>query len=515
MKFKHCNPILLSALLSLPVISLGQGNYAAFELARAENFEPLYTEDFDGDGRKDIIVPFYSAAVGRELHIHYQQADGGFRNQPQRIEIKSEIIAVGFADLRPEPGLELVLLANNGVFSLSTQIEGYVGNLQPIQQWDLIASMPNLERVQFIDALPDINADGHADLLLPGQEEYLLLTGNEAGEFNALSRFSTINQNLTQLQRRNRDAEMDANLGINAEDGIVIRVNRQAPTPYQGFVSSWREEKVPDALLNSESWMPNAYFAQLNNDELGDLAYINVGDDGYGQLNIHYQDTTGGFAAEADWTGSIDTSGSLRLEDMDDDGLEDLLRLDGDGNEWEAHLYRNTGGQFDLESPQQVMRFSGYDVRIEFIKLTADSNPVMSVSYYTIPVVEAIRSASINRVQLLYSTDSQSDQLFTRRPTSRLEESFSADNVRGLSEQMSLRYDVDGDGRNDALYITANGTLAAKSVGEDLRIADEPFWEYVSPRTVFEFEVLQLNEDAIPDILLRHGTVTTLLVGLP
>jgi len=87
--------------------------------------------------------------------------------------------------------------------------------------------------------------------------------------------------------------------------------------------------------------------------------------------------------------------------------------------------------------------------------------------------------------------------------------------VRGQSEQMSLRYDVDGDGANDALYVTENGTLAAKQIGSDLRIADEPFWEYVSPRTVFEFEVLTLNDDNRPDLLLRHGRTTTLLVAQP
>ena len=48
-----------------------------------------------------------------------------------------------------------------------------------------------------------------------------------------------------------------------------------------------------------------------------------------------------------------------------------------------------------------------------------------------------------------------------------------------------------------------------------MQIADEPFWEYVSPKTVFEFEVLQLNEDTAPDLLLRHGTTTTLLVARP
>ena len=80
---------------------------------------------------------------------------------------------------------------------------------------------------------------------------------------------------------------------------------------------------------------------------------------------------------------------------------------------------------------------------------------------------------------------------------------------------MSLRYDVDGDGTNDALYVTDNGTLAAKKIDGQLRIADDPFWEYISPRTVFEFEVLALNDDAMPDLLLRHGTTTSLLVARP
>ena len=41
---------------------------------------------------------------------------------------------------------------------------------------------------------------------------------------------------------------------------------------------------------------------------------------------------------------------------------------------------------------------------------------------------------------------------------------------------MSLKYDVDGDGRNDALYITENGTLAAKAIDADLTISDDAFW---------------------------------------
>ena len=162
------------------------------------------------------------------------------------------------------------------------------------------------------------------------------------------------------------------------------------------------------------------------------------------------------------------------------------------------------------------MSFSGYDVRFNIIALQQDTTPILNVSYYTIPVVDAIRNASINRTQLIFgSDDAEAGQLFNRRPNSRLDESFSAANVRGLSEQMSLLYDVDGDARKDAIYVTENGTLAAKRIDEDLTIEDQPFWEYVSPNTVFEFQVFQLNEDSKPDLLLRHGTSTTFLVAAP
>tara|TARA_Y100001936_G_scaffold4295_1_gene3920 strand:- start:154 stop:642 length:489 start_codon:yes stop_codon:yes gene_type:complete len=162
------------------------------------------------------------------------------------------------------------------------------------------------------------------------------------------------------------------------------------------------------------------------------------------------------------------------------------------------------------------MRFSGYDARLNFVTLKPDSELILNVNSYSIPVVDAIRNAAIKRTQLIYPLNpNDSGALYDRRPTTRLEETFSATNFRGLSEQMSLRYDVDGDGNKDALYVTENGTLAAKRIDSSLQISDEPFWEYVSPRTVFEFEVLPLNEDGKPDLILRHGVSTTILVSSP
>ena len=238
-------------------------------------------------------------------------------------------------------------------------------------------------------------------------------------------------------------------------------------------------------------------------------------ENGEGRLNIHYQNESG-FNTAPDWQATIDTRGTVALADVNGDGIQDIYGLVGDGNEWDARFYINNNGKFQLSQPSQVMRFSGYDVRLNFAELRPENEVILNVSSYSIPVVDAIRNAAIKRTQLIYPLNSTtSGSLYERRPITRLEETFSAANFRGLSEQMSLQYDVDGDGNKDALYVTENGTLAAKRVNSSFQISEDPFWEYVSPRTVFEFEVLSLNSDDKPDLILRHGTSTTLLVASP
>ena len=498
--------------------AIAQDNFVAFELERGNNWDTLIAEDLNGDGTKDLIFSHYQTGIGRELHIHHQHLDGTFSPSPQRVEIKTEIIAVGFADLRSDPGKELVLLSNSGVFSLSTAREGYAGNIRQLFEWELIAAIPDLEQVQFFDGVEDINRDGKVDFLLPGDGQYGFFVGRGNEQFELISEFTTVNENMRTVQRTSPEGEISGSMSINADDGVIIELSVRTPSPFNGFIEFWEGQAVKErrTLLNSDRWMPTAVLAQLNLDELPDIVYLNAGDDGIGQLNIHYQDQDSGFSSTPDWIGSIDTRGDLQLVDMNNDGLTDLLRLSGEGNEWDARFYVNQQGAFTVEQPTQVMRFSGYDVRLDFINAHTSKQPVLNVSYYTIPVIDAIRNASINRIHLLFgSNQAEMGQLFNRRPDSRLEESFSAANVRGLSEQMSLRYDIDGNGSGDALYITENGTLAAKQIDNQLRIADEAFWEYVSPRTVFEFEVLELNNDQKPDVLLRHGTSTTVLVTSP
>ena len=155
-------------------------------------------------------------------------------------------------------------------------------------------------------------------------------------------------------------------------------------------------------------------------------------------------------------------------------------------------------------------------MQINISDIAGTGYPVLSVSYYTIPVVNAIRNTSIVRTQLLYGNNGNREQYrFNNRPDFRLEENFSASNIRGLSSPIMLDADLNGDGRIDALYLSDDGTLAAKAIDANLQFASAPFWQYVPQRTIIAFSVLDLNTDAIPDLLLYHSNTVTVLVSSP
>jgi hypothetical protein len=489
-----------------------QVNYVASEIPTESPFVSLRFEDLNGDGRQDLVYSHWRRGIGRELLIHYQTDTGRFDASPTRVEIKREIIGVGFADLRPAPGKELVLFASNGIFSLSAAIEGYAGNLVPLLDWKLVADIPDPEQVEFFGGIEDITGDGLVDLVVPGEYNYGVFRAVGPEQFELVSEFSTINRDLNPALRPRGDAGLSASLDINSRDGIRLQVSARQPTPFAGFIENWQADAVAaDTLLEAENWMPSALLADFNGDDRPDIVFLNVGNDLRGQINLLFQRADGGFPSTPDWQGSVDTRGDLRLVELDGDGLMDLARLSGEGDEWTISFFLNRAGSFALDSPDQVMRFSGYDVDFEAIDLDVDGRPELAVSYYTIPVVEAIRNTGIVRSQLLFDNDT--DGLFVRRPQFRLDETFSASNVRGLAERMSLEYDVDGDGRPDALSISAEGTVVARRIDNDLRIVSDPFWQYVPPRIVIDFEVKDLNQDKIPDLVLRHSSSFTILVS--
>lgn len=498
--------------LTAAVEGLAQ-NYAASEIPLEDSGSVLY-EDMDGDGYRDVIVPAWSQETGRELLIYLQEDGGRFPPQPsRRVEIKPEIIAIALADVRPEPGHELLLVTSTAVFSLSSAISSYTDNLQPLFDWDFVATVPDRRRVLVLQDITDIDGDGHVDLLLPGRKEYGFFKGDEDQQFTLAYQFNPLNLDLDPSEIPLGETGLDTTFALNAQQGIVLQVRAEKTSAFVDFLSHWNDEQT--ALLEIEQWLPAAIATDMNGDNRDDLVYLNIGNDLYGQLNILLQDESG-FAAQPDWQGSIDVRGNLRLLDIDGDDKADIVRIVDDASEWNVQLYLNRDGSFDFSRADQVLRFSGYDLALSVADLDGDGRNELSISYYTIPVVNAVRNASIVRSQLLFAPAAAgSGQVFSTRPDYRVDETFSATEVRGLSAQIYLDADLDGDGRNDAIQLGSDGTLLAKAIDSRLQIASQPFWQYVPERTVLNFAVHDMNADDTPDLLLYHSTHMTVLVSTP
>src|SRR5690606_37377172 len=107
-------PVLASvALLSISPV-LAAPEFVASEIPLSDIDNQIYLADINGDGNRDVLLPHWSEQQGRELYIYLQQADGRFPSLPSTaVEIRPEIIAFATADLRSEPGDELVFVSSD------------------------------------------------------------------------------------------------------------------------------------------------------------------------------------------------------------------------------------------------------------------------------------------------------------------------------------------------------------------------------------------------------------------
>ena len=503
---------LLAAMFSGSVVA--QTNYIASEIPAPEWPNNIRLADVDGDGLSDLIVPQWTAGIGRQLLIFQQQADQRFPAQPTRIvDVRPEIVAVTFADVRPEPGVELLLFTGNAVFSLSTAQPTYAGNIRQLFNWPLLASVPERRVTYFLPEPQDLTGNGFVDLLLPGTDGYGYFTASAHEEFELVRQIRTENDEIDPNHLPPSAGRFSTEVSFNEQDGLVVKVIPRSASDFEDFVVDAGSSES-QTLLETERWLPSAVLSDMTAPGAADIVFLNVGDDLYGQLNIIRREKLDDTAPLITWQGPVEIEGDFQLLELNGDGLTDIARIVERGEDWDVFLYLNQGGHFDLHQPSQVMRFSGYDLRISTSDLLQNGQRQLSVTYYTIPLVNAIRNASIVRTQLLYGAGNDG-QVFNNRPDFRQDDSFSASSIRGLTSPIQLHNDINGDGRIDALYLTEEGTLAAKSISDNLQFSAEPFWQYVPTRTVLNFEVRDINNDQTPDILLFHSNTITTLISQP
>ncbi len=510
------NLVLGSGLMLLAAGATGQANYVSSEIPAPEWPDEIVIADMNGNGRQDILIPVWSPENGRELEIYLQQGNGRFSpDASRRVRIPPEVVAVALADVRSMPGDELLLFTNSAVFSLSSAIPSLSNNVVELFDWQLVASVPDRRHIHFLPRPTDLTGNGHVDLLLPGREGYGLFEGLGEDRFQALHQFTTVNEALDPAELPPAAGRFNTDITINQRDGLTVNIVPRSASAFEDFVQDWRQTGNRGALLESRQGIPGAFTARINNDASGDIVYMNIGNDLRAQVNVLSIRNAEPLDTAQPWSAPADAEGEYHLMDLTGNTMDDVVRIVEEDSDWVIYFYINRDGRFDFDNPAQVMRFSGYDLRLDAVDVDADGIPDLSISYYTIPVTSQLRNPSIVRTQLLYRGRGGEGQLFASRPDSRLDENFSASNVRALYEPMHLRADINNDGRIDALYVADDGTLSAKRIDDSLRLSSSPFWRHVPNRSILGFEILDMNGNGIPDIVLHHSTATTVLISSP
>jgi hypothetical protein len=494
------------AAAALSLLALADApRFTASAIPMPEGSAGHWLADLDGDRRLDLLTGAAKRGAGRELRVHLQRSGGDFRSEPdRRIVLKADIVAFSVAEVRAEAGEEILFLTGSSCFSYSTALEGFAGNARKLFAWDLLLDLPDPDELIHLEAPAASKGGGPPLLVLPGAGGHgvfgLSGPGGEAG-MHLLARLPEEPEG--RRSRRESSRKIELNLGglkDESFEGLVV-------------TAAGRGGEGGGDFLKVESWLPAVVAADADGD--GRLDLLRLARDPSGRLlKIHLQDAAGRFPESASWSGPIAGDGELRAVDFDGDGRADLLDEAAEGfGDSVFRFYKNRGGRFEGASADQVMKFSGFDVRAELADLDGDGRPELAVSAHEIPASSALSGGRVVRSLFVYRADPE--RVFSSRPAFKHEENFDAKGLKGIGQRIRLGADLQARGLRDALLVDRDGSLEAKHFRKDLSLESEPFYRFTPERMILRFRALDLNGDGRSDLVLSHSRSLTILVSRP
>jgi hypothetical protein len=506
------------ALLILLLISANTGlaavNFVSSEIDTGDGRQGYWTADMNGDLLQDIIIATWSESNGREFLIYTQEASGTFSGSPwRRIEIKKDIVAFALADIRPDAGSELLFFTGSACYSLSCAKEGYADNLKKLFDWELIKSVPDKKKIDFIGVLEDLTGDELVDLLLPGQKQYALFAGRPNEVFSKISTLPTADVIINKSQRDRQ------NLAI-LPTGVVAG----GPGIYSNLLVSRLESKKPvdkvqyPPMLNYGHWIPGVSTGRFNSDELVDFVYlddIQTEKKNTKRVNLISQSRTGELPIAPNWQGTISINDEIKMMEVNGDNLTDLVTIKREGLTTTVYIFLNQEGRFNFDKPDHVMKLSGILSDFQAFDYNRDGFPELVLNSYSASPVKAVTSGSVERKLFIFAgrKPDQGAALFDRKPAFTFEESFNANNFKSLTGDRSFSGDIDGDGVNDVVSVDKNGALTANRINHDLKLETEPFLSFTPMHFISGNRLLKLNQDDRTDIIIEHQNGLSLIIS--
>lgn len=493
--------------------SLASIDYISSEIDTGDTRQGYWTADMNGDLMQDILIATWSESNGREFLIYTQEANGKFSEAPwRRIEIKKDIIAFALADLRPEPGSELLFFTGSACYSLSCSIEGYANNLKKLFEWALIKSVPDKKKIDFIGILEDLDGDVFVDLLLPGQKQYALFRGLPGGMFSNPSPLPAADV-IINKSKRDQESFSIGTAGVSAG----------GPGIYSNLLVHRLESQPVDRIfyppiLEYQHWIPGVSTGRFNSDALDDFVYLDdmqTEKKNSKRLNLIFHTGSGVLPATPDWQGTIRIDDGIGMMDINGDKLTDLVNMKREGLNTTLYIFLNQEGRFNFDKPDHVMKLAGILSDVQAIDFNQDGFPELVINAYSASPVKALASGSVERRLLIFAgrKPEKGSAVFDRKPAFAYEENFNAGNFRSLTGERSFSGDIDGDGIIDVVSIDNNGALAVNRIGHDLTLETKPFLQFTPRHFISGSRLVKLNQDDRTDIILEHQHGLSLIIS--
>jgi len=464
--------------------------------------------DVVGDARAELCVAVRTAERGkRELRFHALDRRGLLERVPFRVvPVFPDVVAYGLADVRAEPGRELLLFTRSGLWSCSLESERLRGNVRRLIEAELLFDVPDpfaLPRWEYV-----VDADPLDWIVVPAAASFEVWGPSEDGAYRSLftSPFG-IDAEPVQLERPTGTVSLGpGTISVQLDTGSELFIEDSGDASFT-LLDVGREYLAP-AL------------ADVDGDGRRDL----LTSDGE-QLSV-FVSTPSGIPAEPTRVEAVPeylTSGSdgesLELVDVDADGDVDVVVTSSAGaeslgnRELRVLVLVNDGRRLFPDAPDQVLRFEGGDLRAGVADVDGDGAPDLVVRKLELPTVFEVVSdlRFVYSIQLFPGTGEggRGGRVFSRKPVMKHERTFDESSVQAVVASRFLELDCSGDGIADLIEVDLEGRVAIRRVhrrssffgGDTWSLDDAPWKRFGTRGSLSSLEVGDVNGDGLADIL--------------
>lgn len=511
----------IAALLapSAEVTYVEQGFSVPGELLTAQ------TVDVDGDGRLDLLLAVLERATRRRvITVRPGGADGLFAIEPATtVQVLDDIVAFGVAEVRDDPGRELIFLTRDGAWAYSPTKRGYKDNIERLVGAELLYDVPDPQALPYWEyVLPHAGGD---HLLLP-----------EAGGFRIWG-----------------PAPPDAERAPGAPRYIERLADFSDGRPAVRVGGGPPDDPERDALLSAALELTSNLFGygdklsvrSFLEDDVSTRAPALADVDGDGRLDmLVMRDDLRVYLAGPDGLPAVPTrietfpdsmaveEGGRRdvdLVDVDADGDVDVVlhlraaRDDLLGNRvHDVLVLRNDGRRLLPAVADDLRRVEAAWADVQVTDVDGDGRPDLVLEKAESPSqLELIRSTNPKIETTLLVFRGGDDGRFARKPDVESHASLDFAELGDAVGRSDLGCDCDGDGIHDQVDVDLEGNVSIRRLRRETGFFGGVTWSLdATPWKTFprvgSFRVLEVgdvNGDGLGDVLTSRGDRVTVLLS--